>query len=296
MKINILILNILILCVLSCGMPVFAQEKIQEKKQIYTYCVKKEQAEDVKDLNVFLARYLYDLNAHNVEKIGSYYALNYISGDGFSKNQVLDLVKQTWVKYPDLKYSTSIKNLRLQNTRASIEFIEEVTGTTKDKSDITKDNGCLKGISHNILYLEKFGSGWAIVTDKTLYEDAVIKYGIGKNIDVSLQTPEQVLAGEEYAASLKIDLPLDVFAIGSITSVPIVYPPKTAKETFRQIPASLAVIERVLKANKDCNNEIVSASTSFCQIEKSYYTSLDLKVAGIAIVLKRVNVLPERKL
>jgi hypothetical protein len=320
MKRKIFIFNILILSLIfsqNIGMPCFAQKQIQtfqgdkaplqvltpsdaqekpdNKGCVYTYSVKKEQSDVANELNIFLAGYLNDINTHNIKKIGDYYASNYMSGDGFSKNQAIDLIKQTWKNCPDLKYSTVIKNLRLDNNRASIEFCEEVTGTTKNKSDITKDNGFIKGTSHYILYLEKYGSGWKIVTDKTLYEQTSINYGRAKNINMNFDVPEQVFAGENYTALLKIDVPPDVFALGSLTSVPFVFPEKQPEENFRQIPSDLNTIERVIKSNKDSFNEISSASVSFCEAGRTAYTGLDLKVTGLAVILRRINVIPNLK-
>ena len=300
MKKAFLHINIFIVAIISIaiiGMPSVAQEKpAKQKCFVYTYHAKKTYAQAAKDINIFLARYFKDLNTHNVASIGNYYASGYISNDGFNKNQVVDLTRQTWQKYPDIKYSTCIKNLRIQGNRASVEFTEKIIGNTAKVSEITNDNGIVTGFSHHIFYLQKFGSGWAIVTDKTLYEKALIKYGIAKTIDINLHVPEQISSGEEYTASLMIEKPMDVFALASISSVPIVYPAKSSEETFRQVPSSLNILERVIQANGEAYNEIVSASVSFCKIEKSYYTGLDLQVSGIAVILKRLNVLPERSI
>lgn len=295
MKIKFSILCILTLCLtlLQASIPAFAQEK-PAVEEVYTYYVKQEQSNSAKELSIFLARYLNTLNTHEIKEIGDYYASNFISGDGFNKAQIIDLTKQTWEKFPDINYSTIIKNMRLDENRASIEFSEAITATTKDKSDITKDKGNVTGTSHNILYLEKYGSGWKIVTDKTLYEEITIKYGKAKDINVKLDTPEQVLSGEDYTASLKTELPADVFALGSLASVPLVYPAKQPEETFRQIPSDLNMLERLIKANKNNYNEVVSASISFCEAAKESYTSLDLKVGGLTVILRRVNVAPKQ--
>ena len=276
------------------SMPSLAQGKAKEENTVYSYCVKDDQSDAANELNNFLANYLIDLNAHEIQKIETYYASNYISGDSLNKEQVLDLIKQTWEKYPDLKYSTTVKNLRLDNNRASVELSENITATTKDKSEITKDKGCVNGTSHNVLYLEKYGCGWKIITDKTLYEETAIKYGTAKNININFDVPEQVLSGENYTALLNVDLPPEVFALGSLASVPLVYPIKQPEETFRQILPDLKTLERLIKSNKDGFNEISSASVSFCEAQRTNYTNLDLKVTGIAVILKRVNVLPKK--
>lgn len=293
MKKNNFIFNIFIISIIfsqNMGIPSLAQDKPKEENTVYTYYVKNDQSDAANELNTFLAQYLINLNAHDIQKIGDYYASNYISGDGLNKNQVIDLIKQTWKKCPDLKYSTVIKNLRLDNNRASIEFSEDIIATTNDRSEVTKDKGSVNGQSHNILYLEKYGCGWKIITDKTLYEETVVKYGTAKNININFNVPEQVLSGEDYTASLKIDLPENVFALGSLASVPLVYPAKQPVETFRQIPPELSTLERIIKSNKDCLNEISSASVSFCEAQRTNYTNLNINVTGIAVVLKRVNV------
>lgn len=283
-----------IICSLFVNAPVQAQQKPGEEKAIYTYNIKKDQSDDANELNTFLAEYIISLNAHNMEKMRDFYATNYISGDGFTKSQVIDLIKQTWEKCPDIKYSTNIKNLRLTDKTASVEFNEDINATTKDKSEITKDKGVVNGFSQNIIYLEKYGSGWKIVTDKTLYEETSVKYGSAKNINFTFDVPEQVTSGEDYTASLKIDLPSNIFALGSLASVPVTYPAKQFDESFKQFPPELSMLERVIKANKDNYNELSSASVCLCEAERLSYTSFDLKISGTAVILKRINVLPKQ--
>jgi len=298
-KLNILILSIIF--VQNIGMPSYAidqtqyfqnrQENPAKENIVYTHCITKDQTESANELNIFLAQYLNDINSYNIQKLGDYYASNFMSGDGFNKDQTLNLTKQTWEKYPDLKYSSSIKNLRLDdNNRASVEFVENITATTKDKSEITKDKGSINGESQNILYLEKYGCGWKIVTDKILYEKTEIKYGTAKNINVKFDVPEQVFSGENYLTSVKVDVPSEIFALGSIASAPIVYPLKQPEETFRQIPPDLNTLERVIKVNNKSLNEITSASVTLCEAQRNSYTGIDLKVTGLAVILKRINV------
>ncbi len=297
MKKNLFRLNILICGILFMQIttnPCYAIENNADNITVYTYTITKEQSKSANDLNIFLAKYLNDLNSHNFQQAGNYFASNYISGDGFNKEQVIDLLKQTWNKSPDLKYSTIIKNLRLSNNRASVDFTQSITGSTKDKSGITKDKGYITGNSYNILYLEKFGCGWRIVSDKTIHEEITIKYGTAKNINIYFEVPEQVLSDEDYPSAIKVDLPPEIFALGSITTAPLVYPMKQSEETFRQIPSETNFLERVLKSNKNNQNEIASASISFCEALRSNYTGIDLKITGTAVIFKRVNILPKR--
>ncbi len=294
---RLLIFNILFLSIFfsqNISFPCFAQEKNANLSIDYNDSVKKESDENIKELNAFIAEYIKALNARNIKKAGNYYAANYTDSDGFNKEQLINLLKQAWQKYPDIKYSSTVKALRFSGNSASIELCYSLTATTKAKSDITKDTGALTGVSQETIYLEKYDGGWKIVTNKILYEEVSIKYGIAKNINLSLNVPEQVLSGEEYTASLKTDLPPDVFALGSITSAPIVFPLKSSEEVFKQIPPDLNILERVIKSNKNSLNEISSASVSFCEAQSGSYTGINLRVAGVAVILKRVNILPSK--
>jgi hypothetical protein len=299
---KVLILSIFFSQSVSISSPAQEQPEIvqnnfkKEENTLYTYYIKNNQLNIANELNTFLSSYLIALNSHNIKSLDDCYASNYISGDGFNKTQLMNLIKQTWEKYPDLKYTTVIKNLRFDNNRASVEFKEDVVAMTKDASKITKDRGLLKGTAQSILYLEKYGCGWKIITDKTLYEETDIKYGTAKNININFDVPEQVLTGENYTSALKIDVPSDIFALGSLTSQPIRYSAPHPEEIFRQISAESGILERVIKSNKNNLNEIAAASVSFCEAQRIDYTNLDLKVTGLAVVLKRINVLPAHKL
>jgi len=239
----------------------------------------------------FFSDYLNAVNSHDIKKTSVFYSNDYSGSDGFNKEQFFDLLKQTWQKYPDIKYTASVKNIETAQNNARIEFESSIKASTKMKSDITKDNGTVSGQSKEILYLAKSGNGWKIATDKIISEEMTIKYGIAKNININLTTPEQIKAGEEFTSSLQTETPKNFFAFGSITSSPVTYPMKTSEEVFRQISPDLNLLERVIKANKKGLNEISSASVSFCQAQSGSYTGLDIKVSGIAVIMKRINML-----
>jgi hypothetical protein len=247
-----------------------------------------------KDISIFFAKYLNTLNAHDIKRIGNFYSSNYTSTDKLTKLQMIDLIKNTWESCPDIKYYTTVKSIKADNNKAIIEFEETITATTKNKSDITKDKGIVSGKSINIFYLEKCENGWLITSDKITAEESTVKYGAAKLINSSLDVPLQAVSGETYTASLKTDMPQEIFAIASISSVPIIYPAKKAEEVFRQVEPGLNILERVIKSNKNGFNELVSASISYCEAQRNSYTNLDIKTTGLAVIIKRVNVVPKK--
>jgi len=275
------------------GMPCLADNssaKISAECGGYTYTIPKDRLDEAKSLNKFLADYFEDINSNNFKKLSNYYATNFISGDGFSKEQVLSLVKENQNKYKNLNYKSKILNLHFEQNRASVQISEDISAVTREKSKITNDEGAVSGSTDIILYLEKYGSGWKIVTDKTLYENIETKYGVAKNIEVDFDAPEQVFSGENYLVMLKTNPPANIFALGSLSSTPVEFQAPPSEETFKQIPSDTGTLERVIKVNEKSPAETASASVTFCEAQR-IFSSIDMKVLGLDIVLRRVNVL-----
>ncbi len=294
MKRNFFIIKCLIVSlfvVINTGSSVDAKVQTTDRGIYYTYSVKKKQEKDANSLNLFLARYIKCLNNHDLKKLADFYAFDFKTEDGFDKDQMLELISKVWTISPDISYITEIKSVRINNKFASIEFFEDISGVTEQESSITQDKGELTGKYHGVLYLEKYGKGWKIITDKTLFEETVIKYGQAKNIDFELSVPEQVFAGEEYTASLKVDIPSVGLLLSSITSEEVTLPRKKTEEVFRQMHPRTKTIERVIKANKNYKNEMATAAISYCEASKGNYKVPDLNITGTAVIFKRVNVL-----
>ncbi|EKE02535.1 MAG: hypothetical protein ACD_20C00363G0001 [uncultured bacterium] len=251
-----------------------------------------EQNQEVKQINNLIEEFSKYSNEHNIDEIKGFYAPNYISGDGIKKDELTKIIKQSWDNYPDIHYTYEIKDIRVNNNLATVESYDKAISNTAKRSEITNDTGILESTSHNIIYLQKMGKGWKIVSDKIYYENTAIKYGCAKGLNIKFSAPEQIYSGEDYTASLYTDIPSKTIVFGSITREPIIYPESKAEEIFRQVPPESGILERVMKSNKTNNNELAVASVGFTEVAGTYGNP-DLKLSGIAILLQRVNVIPK---
>jgi len=268
----------------------YSEEIEQDQNFYYTCFVKKELTDEAKQLNIFLAKYFDALESHNSEILEKLYADEYVSGDGFEREKMISIIKDSWDLSPDLDYSGDIQDIKFDSAFAMIEINENLTGITKEKSEITGDKGLIESSSKSVLYLNKYGKGWQIITDKTLYEETSIKYGEAKDLDISIYAPGQVFPADSYTISLKTDIPENMFAVGSIISEPLIYPRKKSEEVFRQVPMDVQLLERVVQANNNSLNELAVASVSYCDVKKDDYKRPEIDLAGTAILIKRVNV------
>ena len=284
---KILILMLIIGC--FCLRYDFAQAKEQNDQQSNQITLN----QDVQQLNNFMQNFVKTSNMHNFEEIQNYYSPNFISGDGLRKNDVTALIKDSWHNYPDMKYSSEIKDIKVNNDRATIESYDSATGNSVQKSEIANDTATISSNSHSILYLQKFGKDWKLVSDNVYYEKTLIKYGSAKKLDIIFNSPQQVYSGEKYTASLYSDIPNGMFAFGSITRQPIVYPGEKSKEIFRQIPGDTGILERVMQANATNNNELAVASVGYTELGEDANANPDVKFTGMAILLQRINVIPK---
>lgn len=291
-------INLTIVAILLCSLNSLATaEEIEQFEQAvendnfyYTCFVRENLTEEANQLNTFLSDYFDAVKLHNLKKLKDLYAGNFLSGDGFDKNKMIEVLEESWDLSPNLEYSAEIQDIKFDSAFASVELRETLTGTTREVSEITGDNGDIESTTRVLLYMQKHGKGWKIVSDRTLYEETSIKYGAAKGLDINIYAPDQVLADKNYSVSIEAEIPEDMFALGSIVSEPLIFPRKRPEEVFRQIPLDIKHLERVIQANGDRKNELAVASVSYCKVEKNAFTSPDIELAGTAILIKRVNV------
>lgn len=274
-----------------CALPVSANDSSENYQDFhYTCFVKKHLSEEASQLNLFLAKYF---NAHqnkDTKALSELYADKYVSGDRLGKDEVMNLVEESWNLINDLQYSNEIQNIRFDSNFAAVEINENLIGETKTKSEITNDTGLVESSTRTVFYLQKFGKGWKIISDRTLYEETSIKHGNAKDLNIDITAPEQVFSSNDYGIALETEIPPDTFALGSITNEPLIFPRKKNEEVFRQVPSDLKLLERVVKANNESLNELAVASVSFCTVKKGSFTLPEIDVSGTAVLLKRVNV------
>ena len=110
-------------------------------------------------------------------------------------------------------------------------------------------------------------------------------------MNIEMQVPQQVNAGETYTATVKVDADDSTFIIGSIDHDRIVYPTATPENKLRAFPQS-HVLERNIIANKDNLNEYAISSFAISKIKGLNEENYKLYMAGMACIMRRVNVVP----
>jgi hypothetical protein len=247
---------------------------------------------EYKNLLVFMSNYDCYINSHNAKELQKLYSPDYVNADGIDLTSLLKLLNDTWKAFPDIKFVSKIREIRINNNYAAVETFDIAKGNAGKVSELTKDFGELTGNSKTIIYLKKSGNNWKIISDKILYEKTYLRYGKAKIFKLDLTSPEQVYAGTDYTATVLADLPKGTVALASITSEPIVYPQTQAEEVFRQIPIDYGVLERVMKANTTNNNELNVASIGCTELVGNNYQNPQIKLVGMILIMQRVNVIP----
>ena len=120
-------------------------------------------------------------------------------------------------------------------------------------------------------------------------------YGDAKFMNIEIQAPTQVLSGETYTATVKVDADEDTFVVGSIDHDMVTYPPSTPKSALRVLPKT-QVLERYLKANTSNANEYTVASLAISRAKNSGRSGMKIYMSGLACVMRRINVIPNNEL
>lgn len=232
-------------------------------------------------------------NTYNFDKLKTLYADNYINADGLNKDVYFDLIKKTWVNYPDIKYKICIKNIDISGNEAIAQVNESAIANTKGASGLVNEKGLLESASDSVYYFEKINNQWLITSDHILFEKTFLRYGSAKDIQVDLNAPCQISAGTPYTASLRLEAPKESLVIASIGKEDITYPQNVAEEVFKKLPED-NVLERMFKANDKNINEYAVASFGVTKAEIKG-TNIKIYVTGLGFIMSRVNVIPKNE-
>lgn len=229
-------------------------------------------------------------NKTNFKKFISTYDKKYLNSDGLNIEDYSSLVKDTWNTYNNIKYGIKIKNISVDENKATAELFETAYA---DISISEAYSGELKSESDSIYYLERINGKWKVVSDSALSETTSMLYGQAKNLDIKLTVPEEINADTEYTATLEFTPPNDTIAVASITADKVEYPQKTSKEVFRNLPDD-NILERLFTSNNNGADEYVIAAigltkTDVCDL------SIQLSLTGFGYTIKRVNVVPTKE-
>ena len=226
---------------------------------------------------------------YDVISLSTLYHQDFVSADGFKKDVYFELIKDTWKSYPDIIYTSEIKDIRINGNSAEVDVYETSLSTTTEIEQGVKIYGELNSISNGTYYLKKFENKWLVTSEKVKNEKSFLKYGDTRFVEMDLITPETAKAGEYYTASLKIDKPEDAFIVASICQDAITYPQQKPKEVFRNLPED-NILERMFIANKDGKNEYNVASIGMSKSRTVAFDKVQVYMAGLAFIMTRVNV------
>jgi len=231
--------------------------------------------------NKYASKYDYD-------SMFALYSEDFVSADGFDKNTYFELIKDTWKSYPDITYTTNIKDICVDKDSATVSVHETSSAATTQMEDGAKLYGELNSYSNGKYFLKKGENGWLITGEVIADEKSVLKYGDMRYVDVDLNSPRIVKPGEYYTATLTVDAPDDSVVVASIGRDNITYPQEQAENVFRKLPTD-KILERMFFANKDGKNEYNVASVGMTK-SKIEGGNIELYLAGIGFVMTRVNV------
>lgn len=249
-----------------------------------------ENAEDAKlEIQKVMEAYTRDWNAHNISAVMSYYADDYVNSDGYDKKAIEQLTKDLWQLYPDIKSSSSIKQVRVEGSYATVISSDEASGNTADEMAGLGTKGELRSQVEGHVFLKHLGVKWRIIGDRTDYEKIRVAYGLAKQLEPNFSAPEQVRAGKQFSAKLEVELPTGLAASGSINQSTIDYPlARKAPDKFKQIGDPITEhpqLERVMTANSKNRNEVLMASIALTNASGN-------SIMGYIMVSRRLNVVP----
>lgn len=228
----------------------------------------------------------------DLDGLKALYSEDFIDNDGFNKEIYFSLAKTTWESYPDIEYSTEIKNISIHGDYATAETYEKSIATANSESMLIDAIGVLHSESHCLYHLKKTNTKWQITAQQVLSETSSLKFGEARFMDIKLDAPELVSAGQQYTVNLNVDLPENNIIIASISREKLINPPVSPDEKFRTLIES-QVLSRNFIANTDNLNECNVATVGITHSEAQDDENIRVYMNGLALIMTRVNVVPK---
>lgn len=254
----------------------------------------RENRKAVKEIRALFGKHNQYANDHNLAGLKTLYADNYMNNDGFNKEVYFKSIDETWKECKDITYTTKIHSITIDGDYASVQVFETANGTINDKLENSTISGEIHSNSTGIYHLIKINERWFISGENALTDESSLLYGDARFMNIEIQAPNVVSAGETYTTTLKVvnDDDNKTFIIGSIDHDPVTYPATTPKSELRALPQT-QILERLIKANSDNLNEYAVASLAISKVTELDNDNFQLYMAGLACVMKRVNVIPK---
>ena len=255
----------------------------------------KEYKRELKQIEKFLKFHNTLANKHDLQALKTLYAEDYFNNDGYNKYVYFKSIEDTWNDCKDLTYTMKITKMEVNDKYASVWVDEIAVGTVLESIDTITAAGEIHSKSSSIYHLTKAGDKWLISGETLLSDESSILYGDARFINIKLQVPTQIKAGETYTASVSLNTnDENVVAIGSIEKDLVTYPTKIPSGPLRAMPQS-KILERVFNANKDNVNEYAVASLAISKSKGKTFEDYQIYIAGLACIIKRINVIPNNK-
>ena len=206
-------------------------------------------------------------NSKNLEGVIEYYDPSFTNTDGLTPDTLALALKQTWQKYPRLKYMTKIDSWSLQGDRLVAETTTNIVGSKKEAGRTVRLNSTIRSRQ----YFEQN----KLVKQDILAEQSIINSGVNPP-KVEIIAPEKVGTGEKYSFDLVVDEPLgDKVLLGAVkeekTSSNLYLNP-TALE-LEQLPAG----------------GIYKSVTASLLPESNWLSAVLIRGDGITTIAHRVN-------
>lgn len=260
----------------------FADRKAAKEQIQYQKNCKKEISEVFSKQDEFAKKY-------DMEGLRNLYAPDFVDNDGYNKDVYFSLVGDTWETYPDITYTTKIKNIQLNGDYATVET-EEFAVATSDDFD-RHIVGELNSTSTCIYHLQKLGSEWKITAENVTEEFSTLKYGDARYLNITLDTPKMIGANKNYTATLKVDAPKNSVVVAALNQERIVNPAKKPEENFMKLRDD-NTLARIFTSNTDNVNEYTVASIGITGLNTTNDGQIRVYMNGLAFVMSRINVIP----
>ena len=256
----------------------------------YSPLAAKEVSDSEHPVKHFLDDFYFAWNAHDIEKLMSFYSKSFISADGIVRDDYRKLTERLWTNYPNIQIINRKRSFRSQEMYSTVTTVDYYVGETKDINPDFNEKGKINALAQGSMYLKRYGKDWRIESDRINFELTTVTFGRAKKMlddnYIYFSAPEQVNAGQDYSATLYLAASDDYSVSASIDKELVQYldePEETVDEDYQDLTAKK--LERLFKANDNKYNELVSATALF------YKGLVDPQLDGILFISKRINVL-----
>ncbi len=228
---------------------------------------------------------------NDMESLKKMYSDSFVNNDGFDKKTLFEMMSLAIDAYKDIKYTTTIEEIKIQGDYASVKAHETAQGLTAKSQVQVKDYGLVNSDIYYTDYLRKEGGTWKLLSSVITSEKLSLRYGQAKKMNISIEAPDMIPAGCDYNVKVTTTSPDGVFMVGSIVNEPIIHPQISKKDVFKGMKSD--VLERVLTSNTDNHNEYASVTIGIT-VPVVNPPEMSFDMVGMAFVMSRVNVVNKK--